>query len=61
VRAPNERWRPFYRPLAATIQRQAMVILNVMSAWLVKAGYLAGNPLSLTRQPARRAKLRITR
>jgi integrase/recombinase XerD len=38
-----------------------MVILNVMSAWLVKAGYLAGNPLSLTRQPARRAKLRITR
>jgi integrase/recombinase XerD len=28
-----------------------MVILNVMSAWLVKAGYLAGNPLSLTGSP----------
>jgi hypothetical protein len=23
------------------------VILNVMFAWLVQAGYLAGNPLSL--------------
>jgi hypothetical protein len=33
-----------------------MVILNVMSAWLVKAGYLAGKPLSLTRQPPRGAR-----
>ncbi|WP_168787510.1 tyrosine-type recombinase/integrase [Paraburkholderia aromaticivorans] len=54
-------WRPFYGPLSATSQRQAMVILNVMFAWLVQAGYLAGNPLSLSRQRARRAKPRITR
>ena len=38
-----------------------MVILNVMFAWLVQAGYLAGNPLSLLRQRARKAPPRITR
>jgi site-specific recombinase XerD len=57
----DPRWRPFYGPLSATSQRQAMVILNVMFAWLVQAGYLAGNPLSLSRQRARRAKPRVTR
>jgi site-specific recombinase XerD len=57
----DPRWRPFYGPLSPTSQRQAMVILNVMFAWLVQAGYLAGNPLSLSRQRARRAKPRITR
>lgn len=57
----DTRWRPFYGALSASSQRQAMVILNVMFAWLVQAGYLAGNPLSLARQRARRAKPRITR
>jgi site-specific recombinase XerD len=57
----DPRWRPFHGPLSATSQRQALVILNVMFAWLVQAGYLAGNPLSLSRQRARRAKPRITR
>jgi hypothetical protein len=38
-----------------------MVILNVMFAWLVQAGYLAGNPLSLSRQRTRRARPRIVR
>jgi integrase/recombinase XerD len=52
-----ERWRLLYRPLAATSQRQAIVILNVTFAWLVDAG----NPLSLSRQHARHAKPRITR
>ena len=42
-------------------QRQAMVIINALFAWLVEAGYLAGNPLSLSRQRARRTKPRITR
>lgn len=54
-------WRPFAGPLAATSQRQALVILNVLFSWLVNAGYLAGNPLSLSRQRARKAKPRITR
>jgi hypothetical protein len=57
----DPRWRPFYGPLSASSQRQAMVILNVMFAWLVQAGYLAGNPLSLSRQRARRGKPRIVR
>jgi len=45
----------------ATGQRQAFVILNTLFAWLVNAGYLAGNPLSLSRQRARQAKPRVTR
>ncbi|REE18387.1 site-specific recombinase XerD [Paraburkholderia sp. BL27I4N3] len=57
----DPRWRPFYGPLSESSQRQAMVILNVMFAWLVQAGYLAGNPLSLSRRRARRAKPRIVR
>lgn len=57
----DERWRPFYGPLSVASQRQAMIILNVMFAWMVEAGYLAGNPLSLSRHRARRAKPRITR
>lgn len=48
-------------PLTATSQRQAMVILNALFAWLVDAGYLAGNPLSLSRQRTRRTAPRITR
>ncbi|WP_120291969.1 tyrosine-type recombinase/integrase [Paraburkholderia sp. BL23I1N1] len=57
----DPRWRPFYGALAASSQRQAMVILNALFAWLVYAGYLAGNPLSLSRQRARRTAPRITR
>ncbi|NGM88501.1 tyrosine-type recombinase/integrase [Parapusillimonas sp. SGNA-6] len=54
-------WRPFAGPLAPTSRRQAVIILNSMFSWLVTAGYLAGNPLSLSRQRARKAKSRITR
>lgn len=54
-------WRPFQGPLSPASRRQAMVILNVMFGWLVSAGYLAGNPLSLSRQRQRRSKPRITR
>lgn len=54
-------WRPFAGVLSATSQRQAIVILNTLFSWLVNAGYLAGNPLSLSRQRQRKAKPRITR
>ncbi len=54
-------WRPFQGPLSAQSRRQAFVMLNVMFGWLVNAGYLAGNPLSLSRQRQRKAKPRITR
>jgi integrase/recombinase XerD len=54
-------WRPFSGPLAPSSQRQAIVILNALFSWLVHAGYLAGNPLSLSRQRTRRVKPRVTR
>lgn len=54
-------WRPFAGPLSPTSQRQAIIILNGMFSWLVNAGYLAGNPLSLSRQRQRKAKPRVTR
>lgn len=54
-------WRPFAGPLSPTSQRQAVVILNTLFSWLVNAGYLTGNPLSLSRQRQRKAKPRITR
>ncbi|WP_244797988.1 tyrosine-type recombinase/integrase [Caballeronia grimmiae] len=57
----DARWRPFYGPLSPSSQRQATVILNAMFSWLVQAGYLAGNPLSLSRQRTRHAAPRITR
>jgi integrase/recombinase XerD len=57
----DPRWRPFAGPLAPTSRRQAIIILNALFAWLVGAGYLAGNPLALSRQRTRKAKPRITR
>jgi site-specific recombinase XerD len=54
-------WRPFAGPLSPTSQRQSTIILNTLFSWLVNAGYLAGNPLSLSRHRQRKAKPRITR
>jgi integrase/recombinase XerD len=57
----DARWRPFYGPLSPSSQRQATLILNALFSWLVQAGYLACNPLSLSRQRTRHAAPRITR
>lgn len=54
-------WRPFAGPLSPSSQRQSIIILNTLFSWLVNAGYLAGNPLSLSRQRARKSPPRITR
>lgn len=54
-------WRPFAGPLSASSQRQAAVILNTLFSWLVNAGYLAGNPLALSRERRRRPAPRVTR
>ena len=54
-------WRPFAGALSPSSQRQAIIILNTLFSWLVNAGYLAGNPLSLSRQRTRKAKPRVTR
>jgi site-specific recombinase XerD len=54
-------WRPFAGPLSASSQRQAMSILNSLFNWLVEAGYLAGNPLALSRRKARTRAPRVSR
>ena len=54
-------WRPFAGPLGASSQRQALSILNAMLSWLVEAGYLAGNPLALSRRKRRHAAPRVSR
>lgn len=54
-------WRPFAGPLSASSQRQAAVILNTLFSWLVTAGYLAGNPLALSRERRRKTAPRVTR
>jgi integrase/recombinase XerD len=56
VARADPHWRPFAGPLSPASERQAFVILNTLFAWLVNAGYLGGNPLSLSRQRARKAK-----
>lgn len=61
VSRDDDRWRPFVGPLAPSSRRQTIVILNTMFSWLVNAGYLSGNPLSLTRQRARKPQPRVTR
>ncbi len=58
---PHSEWRPFAGSLSVSSQRQAGVILNAMFSWLVNAGYLAGNPLSLSRERKRRPAPRVTR
>jgi integrase/recombinase XerD len=57
----DSRWRPFAGPLSASSQRQSMVILNSMFSWLVEAGYLAGNPLALSRRRSPNSPQTITR
>jgi len=42
-------WRPFRGPLDRSSHRTAMSILNGMVGFLVEAGYLKANPLSLRR------------
>ncbi len=54
-------WRPFAGPLSTASQRQAISILNAMLTWLVAAGYLASNPLALSRKRKRLNPPAVTR
>jgi len=54
-------WRPFAGPLSSASRRQAAVLLNSLFSWLVNAGYLAGNPLALSRERRRPTISRIKR
>lgn len=57
----SPRWRPFAGPLSPSSQRQALSILNALLSWLVEAGYLAGNPLALSRRKKRLIAPRVSR
>lgn len=57
----DPRWRPFAGPLSEASVRQAMTVLNSMLSWLVEAGYLAGNPLSLSKRRRKAPPPRVTR
>jgi site-specific recombinase XerD len=46
-------WRPFEGPLSPASQRVALLIINALFGYLVEAGYLAGNPLALSRRRSR--------
>jgi len=54
----STRWRPFLGPLAPTSRKSALLIINSLFSYLVKAGYLAGNPLALTRRRNRYQSMR---
>lgn len=60
ARSSNQ-WRPFAGPLGLSSQRQALTILNALFSWLVDAGYLVGNPLSLSRRKRKMAPPRVSR
>lgn len=44
---PNPDWRPFRAPLSPVSTNQTVDKIKAMYAWLVKAGYLDGNPWEL--------------
>lgn len=54
-------WRPFAGPLTPASIRQAEIVINALFSWLVEAGYLAGNPLSLSRRKKLQAAKHVTR
>tara|TARA_R100000030_G_scaffold27083_2_gene19655 strand:- start:71 stop:1231 length:1161 start_codon:yes stop_codon:yes gene_type:complete len=51
-RAPRQsnNWKPFKGPLAESSRRQSLIVINALLSYLVDAGYLRGNPLSLIRR-----------
>lgn len=44
-------WRPFAGPLSVASQRYALVQLGSLYAWMVKGGWLKGNPVALVKKP----------
>jgi len=57
----DPRCRPFAGPLSEASIRQAMTVLNSLMSWLVEAGYLAGNPLSLSKRRRQALRPRVVR
>jgi site-specific recombinase XerD len=44
-------WRPFAGPLSKSSQRYALVQLGSLYSWMVKGGWLRGNPVALVKKP----------
>ena len=44
-------WRPFAGPLSLSSQRYALVQLSSLYSWMVKGGWLKGNPVALVKKP----------
>lgn len=44
-------WRPFAGPLGKSSQRYALVQLGSLYSWMVRAGWLKGNPVILVKKP----------
>ena len=44
-------WRPFAGPLSVSSQRYALVQLGSLYSWMVKGGWLKGNPVALVKKP----------
>ncbi|MFO1351657.1 MAG: integrase, partial [Gammaproteobacteria bacterium] len=47
-------WRPFLGPLNPPSRRTALLVINSLFSYLVKAGYLSGNPLALLKRRGRK-------
>lgn len=54
----SEHWKPFAGPLSNSSRRTALLIVNALFTYLVKAGYLSGNPLALLKRRDRRGATR---
>lgn len=54
ARRDSPAWRPFVGPLRESALLTAIAAVNSLMAYLVDAGYLAGNPLGLIRQRRRK-------
>ena len=46
-------WKPFQGPLKPSSVRTALLVINSLFTYLVKAGYLSGNPLALIKRRTR--------
>lgn len=44
-------WRPFAGPLSQSSQRYALVQLGSLYRWMVRSGWLKGNPIALVKKP----------
>ena len=47
----HAQWRPFAGPLSLSSQRLALVQIGSLYRWMVKGGWLQGNPVDLVRKP----------